>query len=89
MTSVLLFGCILPLAIQSEAVPPGFINILASIEELLCKSERLVNTNSPAVVESVVNRLQQSIQHINFLSEFTMMQKQEIYQHSIRNYLLF
>ena len=60
MTSVLLLGCVLSLCLQSEAVPPGFFNFLASVEELLCDSERrgLVNTNSPAVVESFASRLQ-------------------------------
>ena len=57
MTSVLLLGCALSLCFQSEAVPPGFFDFLASFEELLCDNERLVNTNSPAVVESIVSRL--------------------------------
>ena len=58
ITSILLLRCVLSLSMQSEAVPPGFFNFLALVEELQCDSERLVNTNSPAVVESIVSRLQ-------------------------------
>ena len=52
LTSVLLFVRVLSLSVRSEAVLPGFNNFLTSVEELL------VNTNSPAVVESIVSRLQ-------------------------------
>lgn len=58
LTSVLLFVRVLSLSVRSEAVLPGFNNFLASVEELLSDNERLVNTNSPAVVESIVSRLQ-------------------------------
>ena len=53
ITSVLLLGCVLSWSTQSEAVPPGFFNFLASVDELLHDSERLVNMNSLAVVESI------------------------------------
>ena len=57
LTSVLLFVRVLSLSVRSEAVLPGFNKFLASVEELLSDNERLVNTNSPAVVESIVSRL--------------------------------
>ena len=58
LTSVLLFIRVLSLSVRSEAVLPGFNNFLASVEELLSGNERLMNKNSPAVVESIVSRLQ-------------------------------
>ena len=36
---LLLLRFVLPLCEQSEAVPPGFFNFLASVEELLSDSE--------------------------------------------------
>ena len=52
---------LLCLFVQSVAVPPGFHDFLDSIEELLNDTERLMNANNPTVVDSIVGRLQCSV----------------------------
>ena len=57
ITSLLL----LFLYVHSVAVTLGFNDFLDSIEELLNDTERLMNANNPTVVDSIVGRLQCSV----------------------------